>query len=92
MLLRKCSDRAATMAASIACTSSLVAGRYVCKPLPAGSRPALAPQQRAHRRITTKAGLTDTGYVLADAVSKVADKADKAVGSVDAPAWVLPVS
>ncbi len=39
-----------------------------------------------------KASVHDTGYILADAVSKVADKADKAVGSVNAPGWVLPVS
>lgn len=40
----------------------------------------------------TNASFPDSGYILADAVSKVADKADKVVGSVDAPAWVLPVS
>ena len=46
-------------------------------------------------RHVTRAGFVDTGYLLADAASKVADKADQAaakVGSVDAPAWVLPVA
>lgn len=43
----------------------------------------------------TKASFVDTGYLLADAASKVADTADKAAakaGSVDAPGWVLPVA
>ena len=44
------------------------------------------------QRSLTKAALVDTGYTLADAAGKVADKAQNAVGSVNAPGWVLPVS
>lgn len=47
--------------------------------------------QRTHRNVT-RANIVDAGYLLADAADKVADKANKVVGSVDAPGWVLPVS
>lgn len=53
---------------------------------------SVAPSQRRTRSGQIKASIHDTGYLIADAVSKVADKADKAVGSVNAPGWVLPVS
>ncbi|DBA89627.1 hypothetical protein WJX79_001152 [Trebouxia sp. C0005] len=53
---------------------------------------SVAPSQRRVRNGQIKASIHDTGYLIADAVSKVADKADKAVGSVNAPGWVLPVS
>lgn len=48
--------------------------------------------RKSASRSVTSVSIMDTGYVLADAVSKVADKASAQVGSVDAPGWVLPVA
>lgn len=54
------------------------------------------PRRGRHAvRHVTSASFHEAGYLLADAVSKVADKADQTaakVGSVDAPGWVLPVA
>ena len=76
---------------TVASSSALVArcGTSVPRLTPSHS---VAPSQRRVRRGHVKASIHDTGYAIADAVSKVADKADKAVGSVNAPGWVLPVS
>ena len=75
---------------TVAPSSALVAGRAYTAKLP-GQPKGFALHQRT-RRSLTKVSLVDTGYVLADAVGKAADKADKVVGSVNAPGWVLPVS
>ena len=82
---------------SLTMISSAIAGRAFTVELPGRSTCKL--HQRTHQRIfqrsqqtLTKAALVDTGYNLADAAGKVADKAQNAVGSVNAPGWVLPVS
>ncbi len=76
---------------TVASSSALFARRGSSVPSFAPSR-SVAPSQRRIRGGQIKASFHDTGYLIADAVSKVADKADKAVGSVNAPGWVLPVS
>ena len=76
---------------TVASPSALLARRGFSVPSFTPSH-SVAPSQRRVRNGQIKATIHDTGYVLADAVSKVADKADKAVGSVNAPGWVLPVS
>ena len=81
------------MMASVTSSASLA---LVSRPasfarLPARLSP-VARNERTRRASLTKASFVDSGYTLADVASKVADKADKVVGSVDAPAWVLPVS
>ncbi len=76
---------------TVASSSALFARRGSSVPSFAPSR-SVAPSQRRTRSGQIKASFHDTGYLIADAVSKVADKADKAVGSVNAPGWVLPVS
>ncbi|DBA94218.1 hypothetical protein WJX77_002010 [Trebouxia sp. C0004] len=77
---------------TVASSSALVARRGPSIPSLTPSHSSVAPSQRRVRRDQVKASAHDTGYAIADAVSKVADKADKAVGSVNAPGWVLPVS
>lgn len=78
---------------TVASSSPAIAGRACTTRLPGPTKITL--HQRSHQRTyrsLTKATLVDTGYTLADAVGKVADKAENAVGSVNAPSWVLPVS
>lgn len=82
---------------SLTMTSSAIAGRAFIVELPGRSKCNV--NQRTHQRTyqrsqqtLTKASFVDTGYTLADAAGKVADKAQNAVGSVNAPGWVLPVS
>ena len=76
---------------SVAPSSAYVLPRSSCLTKVNRSK-AAAPKQREARRCAANASFSDTGYALADSVSKVADKADKVVGSVDAPGWVLPVA
>ncbi len=76
---------------TVASSSALFASRGSSVPSFTPSH-SVAPSQRRVRSGQIKASIHDTGYIIADAVSKVADKADKAVGSVNAPGWVLPVS
>ena len=78
---------------AVASYSSAIAGRALTVTLPVRSKSILHQRtpQRSQRSLT-KAALVDTGYTLADAAGKVADKAQNAVGSVNAPGWVLPVS
>ena len=78
---------------TVASPSSAIAGRAFTVRLPGRSKSNLHQRtpQRSPRSLT-KAALVDTGYTLADAAGKVADKAQNAVGSVNAPGWVLPVS
>lgn len=77
-------------ALTVAPTSAALAGRGFTTKFFGRCKPC-ARNQRTHRNVT-KASIVDAGYILADAADKVADKANKVVGSVDAPGWVLPVS
>lgn len=80
------------MVSLITSSLTLVSRPAFLAQIPAGQLRPVARNQRTRRATLTNASFPDSGYILADAVSKVADKADKVVGSVDAPAWVLPVS
>ena len=80
-----------TFALVVAPSSILPLGRNLQVASPYRSK-AVVPAYPRASRTALHTSLSDTGYTLADAVSKVADKADKAVGSVNAPGWVLPVS
>lgn len=71
-------------------SSAALAGGAFTPKLYGRSKPC-APNQRTHRNVA-KASVVDAGFILADVADKVADKANKVVGSVDAPGWVLPVS
>ena len=78
---------------TVASSSFAIAGRASNAKLPGRSTSSF--HQRTHQRSSrslTKAAPVDTGYTLADAAGNVADKAQNAVGSVNAPGWVLPVS
>lgn len=75
---------------TVAPSSAALAGRALAPKLYGRSKPCVL-NQRTHRNVT-KASIVDASFILADAADKVADKANKVVGSVDAPGWVLPVS
>lgn len=77
---------------TVASSSPAIAGRAFTTRLPGPTKITLHQRSHQRTRCLTRATLVDTGYTLADAVGKVVDKAENAVGSVNAPSWVLPVS